>query len=82
MAWMSTPLCWRSAGGHIEAFLASRATGGGVEDALQRTLRTYTHVKNFKCIKHVLGGVDESLTVGSSGIDGILIDLGMSSMQV
>lgn len=69
--------------GHIEAFLASRATDGGIEeDALQRTPRAYTHVKNFKYIKHVLGGVDESLMVGSSGVDGILIDLGMSSMQV
>jgi len=26
--------------------------------------------------------VDERLAVGSSGVDGILIDLGMSSMQV
>uniref|UniRef100_A0A8R7UTE3 Ribosomal RNA small subunit methyltransferase H n=1 Tax=Triticum urartu TaxID=4572 RepID=A0A8R7UTE3_TRIUA len=67
---------------HIEAFLVSRATGEGGEDALQGTLRAYTHVKNFKYIKHVLGGVDESLADGSSGVDGILIDLGMSSMQV
>ena len=67
---------------HIEAFLASRATEEGGEDALQGTLRAYTHVKNFKYIKHVLGGVDESLADGSSGVDGILIDLGMSSMQV
>lgn len=67
---------------HIEAFLSSRATGEGGEDALQGTPRAYTHVKNFKYIKHVLGGVDESLADGSSGVDGILIDLGMSSMQV
>ncbi|VAI43448.1 ribosomal RNA small subunit methyltransferase H-like [Triticum dicoccoides] len=67
---------------HIEAFLVSRATGEGGEDALQGTLRAYTHVKNFKYIKHVVGGVDESLADGSSGVDGILIDLGMSSMQV
>ncbi|KAF7083432.1 hypothetical protein CFC21_087225 [Triticum aestivum] len=67
---------------HIEAFLASRATEEGGEDALQGTLRAYTHVKNFKYIKHVLGGVDENLADGLSGVDGILIDLGMSSMQV
>lgn len=67
---------------HIEAFLASSAAEEGGEDALQGTLRAYTHVKNFKYIKHVLGGVDESLADGSSGVDGILIDLGMSSMQV
>jgi len=70
--------------GHIEAFLAGREreTNGGEEDVLQETLRAYTHVKNFKYIKQVLGSVDESLAVGFSGVDGILIDLGMSSMQV
>jgi 16S rRNA C1402 N4-methylase RsmH len=67
---------------HIETFLSSRGRDGEGEDALQRTLRSYAHVKNFKYIKHVLGGVDESLADGSSGVDGILIDLGMSSMQV
>ncbi|CAN6234063.1 unnamed protein product [Urochloa humidicola] len=68
--------------GHIEAFLASKEASGGENDALQGTLRAYTHVKNFKYIKQVLGSVDERLAVGSSGVDGILIDLGMSSMQV
>ena len=70
--------------GHIETFLAGREreANGGEEDVLQVTLRAYTHVKNFKYIKQVLGSVDESLAVGSSGVDGILIDLGMSSMQV
>ncbi|CAN6271368.1 unnamed protein product [Urochloa humidicola] len=67
---------------HIEALLAGREANGGENDALQGTLRAYTHVKNFKYIKQVLGSVDESLAVGSSGVDGILIDLGMSSMQV
>ena len=61
--------------GHIEAFLASRESNGG-------ELCAYTHIKNFKYIKQVLGSVDERLAVGSSGVDGILIDLGMSSMQV
>ncbi|XP_062218156.1 uncharacterized protein LOC133918332 [Phragmites australis] len=68
--------------GHIEAFLAGREANRGEGGALQGTLRAYTHVKNFKYIKQVLGGVDESLAVGLSGVDGILIDLGMSSMQV
>jgi len=69
---------------HIEAFLAGREreANGGEDDALQGRLRAYIHVKNFKYIKQVLGSVDESLAVGSSGVDGILIDLGMSSMQV
>ena len=40
----------------------------------------YTHVRNFKYIKSVLGGIDENLLEG--GVDGILMDLGMSSMQV
>uniref|UniRef100_A0A0E0JVB0 Uncharacterized protein n=1 Tax=Oryza punctata TaxID=4537 RepID=A0A0E0JVB0_ORYPU len=66
----------------IEAFLANRETNGDDEDASQRTLRAYTHAKNFKYIKHVLGSVDENIAVGTSGVDGILIDLGMSSMQV
>nr|CAB3448805.1 unnamed protein product [Digitaria exilis] len=68
--------------GHIEAFLAGREANRGEDSSLQGTLRAYTHVKNFKYIKQVLGSVDESLAVGSSGVDGILIDLGMSSMQV
>lgn len=70
--------------GHIEAFLSGREreVNGGEDDALQGTLRAYTHAKNFKYIKQVLGSVDEGLAVGSSGVDGILIDLGMSSMQV
>nr|CAB3445536.1 unnamed protein product [Digitaria exilis] len=67
--------------GHIEAFLAGREANRGEDSSLQGTLRAYTHVKNFKYIKQVLGSVDESLAVGSSGVDGILIDLGMSSMQ-
>lgn len=68
--------------GHIEAFLAKRDANGVEDHALQGKLRAYTHVKNFKYIKQVLGSVDESLEIGSSGVDGILIDLGMSSMQV
>ncbi|CAL4971499.1 unnamed protein product [Urochloa decumbens] len=68
--------------GHIEAFLAGREANGGENDALMDTLRAYTHVRNFKYIKQVLGSVDESVAVGSSGVDDILIDLGMSSMQV
>lgn len=43
-------------------------------------LEAYTHLRNFKYIKSVLGGIDENLL--SRGVDGILMDLGMSSMQV
>lgn len=43
-------------------------------------LKAYTLLKNFKDIKSALGEADEKLLV--SGIDGILMDLGMSSMQV
>lgn len=43
-------------------------------------LKAYTHVRNFKYIKSVLTDVDENLL--SNGVDGILMDLGMSSMQV
>ncbi|XP_039146311.1 LOW QUALITY PROTEIN: ribosomal RNA small subunit methyltransferase H [Dioscorea cayenensis subsp. rotundata] len=43
-------------------------------------LKAYTHVRNFKYIKSVLTDVDENLL--NNGVDGILMDLGMSSMQV
>lgn len=43
-------------------------------------LKAYTHLRNFKYIKSVLGGIDEDLL--NEGVDGILMDLGMSSMQV
>lgn len=43
-------------------------------------LKAHTFMRNFKNIKSVLREVDEELL--SSGVDGILMDLGMSSMQV
>ncbi|KAK0570814.1 hypothetical protein LWI29_006892 [Acer saccharum] len=43
-------------------------------------LKPYTFVKNFKHIKSLLKEVDQNLL--NSGVDGILMDLGMSSMQV
>ncbi|CAL9061765.1 unnamed protein product [Musa banksii] len=50
------------------------------EDSRGSSLEAYTHVRNFKYIKSVLGGVDENLL--DVGVNGILMDLGMSSMQV
>ncbi|KAF3446030.1 hypothetical protein FNV43_RR11208 [Rhamnella rubrinervis] len=43
-------------------------------------LKVHTFLKNFRYIKSVLSEVDEELLL--SGVDGILMDLGMSSMQV
>ncbi|KAL6549726.1 hypothetical protein OROMI_020214 [Orobanche minor] len=43
-------------------------------------LQVHTHLKNFKSIKTVLKDVDEDLL--TRGVQGILMDLGMSSMQV
>ncbi|KAJ0975395.1 hypothetical protein J5N97_017360 [Dioscorea zingiberensis] len=43
-------------------------------------LKAYTQVRNFKYITSVLTNVDENLL--NHGVDGILMDLGMSSMQV
>lgn len=43
-------------------------------------LKTHTFVKNFRHIKSVLGQIDENRL--RSGVDAILMDLGMSSMQV
>ncbi|XP_072992735.1 uncharacterized protein [Typha latifolia] len=56
----------------IEAAMDANSCGG--------RLRAYTHVRNFKYIKSVLTGVDENIL--NSGVDGILMDLGLSSMQV
>ena len=39
-----------------------------------------TLVRNFRGVKHAIGEVDENLL--ESGVDAILMDLGMSSMQV
>lgn len=43
-------------------------------------LKTYSVLRNFRHIKSVLNEIDENLL--DSGVDGILMDLGMSSMQV
>ena len=43
-------------------------------------LRAYTHLRNFKHIKSLLGGIDENLL--SQGVNGILMDLGLSSARV
>ncbi|RZC53538.1 hypothetical protein C5167_012395 [Papaver somniferum] len=43
-------------------------------------LKVITRLKNFKDIKSVLSEVDEKIL--THGVDGILMDLGMSSMQV
>ncbi|KAK2978070.1 hypothetical protein RJ640_015708 [Escallonia rubra] len=47
---------------------------------LPSNLKVHTLLKNFKDIKPALCEVDEKLLV--TGVDGILMDLGMSSMQV
>ncbi|XP_020578759.1 uncharacterized protein LOC110023610 [Phalaenopsis equestris] len=51
-----------------------------IKDGFREKLKAYTHVRNFKYIKTVLGGVDDKLL--SEGVDGIFMDLGISSMQV
>lgn len=43
-------------------------------------LKAHSFIRNFKNIKSVLREVDEEVL--NSGVDGILMDLGMSSMQV
>ncbi|CAO2816572.1 unnamed protein product [Amaranthus hypochondriacus] len=42
--------------------------------------KAHLHLRNFREIKQVIGHVEEQLLL--SGVDGILMDLGMSSMQV
>ncbi|KAL3844355.1 hypothetical protein ACJIZ3_001758 [Penstemon smallii] len=47
---------------------------------LTSDLQVHTFMKNFRSIKSVLDGIDGGLL--APGVDGILMDLGMSSMQV
>lgn len=49
-------------------------------DGVTSDLKVHTFLKNFKHIKSVLSEVDAKLL--NHGVDGILMDLGMSSMQV
>ncbi|KAG0467001.1 hypothetical protein HPP92_018581 [Vanilla planifolia] len=65
------PLALDKSRARIEALLS---------DGSRDELRAYTHVRNFKYIKAVLDGIDENLL--SEGVDGIFLDLGLSSMQV
>ncbi|KAL6208113.1 hypothetical protein ACLB2K_019065 [Fragaria x ananassa] len=58
----------------------ARARINGVLDAPNSSLKAYTFLENFRCIKSLLADVDEMLL--DAGVDGILMDLGMSSMQV
>lgn len=58
-----------------------------IEDVLHRDsyestpdLQVYTFVKNYKNVKSVLSDIEENVL--GPGINGILMDLGMSSMQV
>ncbi|KAK9138751.1 hypothetical protein Sjap_009345 [Stephania japonica] len=55
--------------------LLNKDSSGKISD-----LRVYNLLKNFRDIKSALIGVDEQLSI--NGVDGILMDLGMSSMQV
>ncbi|ONK67304.1 uncharacterized protein A4U43_C06F18760 [Asparagus officinalis] len=43
-------------------------------------LQAYTHLRNFKYVKSVLDGSDEDLL--NECVDGVLMDLGISSMQI
>lgn len=43
-------------------------------------LKAHMLLRNFKEIRQAISQVDEKLLL--SGVDGILMDLGMSSMQV
>ncbi|KAL7159742.1 hypothetical protein ABFS83_01G048100 [Erythranthe nasuta] len=49
-------------------------------DHSTKKLRVHTHLKNFKNIQDVLREIDGDIL--NTGVDGILMDLGMSSMQV
>lgn len=67
------PLACEKAAARIDSLTCNDSRG-------PTELKTYTFLKNFRHIKTVLSEVDENLP--DSGVDGILMDLGMSSMQV
>lgn len=58
----------------INTMLHSNSCGSTSE------LKAHTFLKNYRDIKHVLREVDKTLLTPNA--DGILMDLGMSSMQV
>lgn len=58
----------------------ARARINSVLNSPNSTLKAYTFLENFRCLKSLLSDVDETLL--DTGLDGILMDLGMSSMQV
>ncbi|KAF4404171.1 hypothetical protein G4B88_014627 [Cannabis sativa] len=68
------PLAREKAVARINALLQS-------DSSIPAELKTYTFLKNFRYIKSVLSEVDDENLL-DSGVDGILMDLGMSSMQV
>ena len=51
-----------------------------LHDPNPSSLKAYTILENFRYVKSLLCDVDETLV--ETGIDGIRMDLGMSSMQV
>ncbi|RXI09974.1 hypothetical protein DVH24_021740 [Malus domestica] len=51
-----------------------------LHDPTSSSLKAYTFLENFRYVKSLLCDVDETLV--ETGIDGMLMDLGMSSMQV
>lgn len=68
------PTAFEKARARIDSLLHSDSRSSNSD------LKVYSFLKNFKCIKSVLREVDENVV--QSGVDGILMDLGMSSMQV
>jgi 16S rRNA (cytosine1402-N4)-methyltransferase len=52
-----------------------------VLDDRESSVKVFTVLRNFRHIKSVLRGTGEE-HLGPSSVDGILMDLGMSSMQV
>lgn len=67
------PVAYQLAQNRINALL----TG---DTCTSSDLSSHIILKNFRFIKSVLGEVDGKLI--DPGVDGILMDLGMSSMQV
>ncbi|KAF5207530.1 Ribosomal rna small subunit methyltransferase h [Thalictrum thalictroides] len=68
------PVAHEKAQTYLDSFL-NRNSGGTTSDFTMHTFQ-----KNFKDIKSILSEVDEKLLI--DGVDGILMDLGVSSMQV
>lgn len=78
------PVAFELGRSRIHSVLHTPNSGTNTIDRSQ-LLKVYTHLRNFKHIKSVISTAaleDDGFLLLHKGINGVLMDLGMSSMQV